>query len=52
MMLRDLAAVAANYRDAGINRFVLAYFVRDLETLRGSEKLSACRFEWSDCPCR
>ena len=35
MMLRNLAAVAANYRDAGINRFVLAYFVRDLETLRG-----------------
>jgi hypothetical protein len=29
MMLRNLAAVAPNYRDAGIETFVLAYFVRD-----------------------
>jgi membrane protein implicated in regulation of membrane protease activity len=28
LMLRNLAAVAANYRRAGIRRFVLAYFVR------------------------
>ena len=27
-MLQNLAAVAANYRRAGIGRFVLAYFVR------------------------
>jgi adenylylsulfate kinase len=35
MMLRNLSAVAANYRDARIDLFVLAYFVRDLEVLRG-----------------
>jgi hypothetical protein len=28
LMLQNLAAVAANYRRAGIGRFVLAYFVR------------------------
>jgi len=28
-MLQNLAAVAANYRRAGIRLFVLAYFVRD-----------------------
>jgi Adenylylsulphate kinase len=28
LMLQNLAAVAANYRRAGIRRFVLAYFVR------------------------
>ena len=35
MMLRNLAAVAANYRDAGVDVFVLAYFVRDRDALRG-----------------
>jgi hypothetical protein len=33
MMLRNLAAVAPNYRDAGIGVFVVAYFVRDLAAL-------------------
>ena len=35
LMLRNLAAVAANYRQAGIRRFVLAYFVRDPGDVRG-----------------
>jgi hypothetical protein len=35
LMLRNLAAVSANYREARINIFVLAYFVCDIETLRG-----------------
>jgi adenylylsulfate kinase len=35
LMLRNLAAVAANYRQAGIRRFVLAYFVRDPGEVRG-----------------
>jgi adenylylsulfate kinase len=34
MMLRNLAAVASNYLDAGIGVFVVAYFVRDPEALR------------------
>jgi hypothetical protein len=29
MMVRNLAAVAANYRDLGVSSYVLAYFVRD-----------------------
>ena len=33
MMLRNLAAVAPNYRDAGIGFFVVAYFIRDLSAL-------------------
>jgi len=33
MMLRNLAAVAPNYRDAGIGVFVVAYFIRDLNAL-------------------
>ena len=33
MMLRNLAAVAPNYRDAGIKIFVVAYFLRDSEAL-------------------
>jgi hypothetical protein len=28
LMLRNLAAVASNYRDSGIDRFVVAYFIR------------------------
>ncbi len=35
LMLRNLAAVAANYRQAGVRRFVLAYFVRDAGEVRG-----------------
>jgi hypothetical protein len=33
MMLRNLAAIAPNYRAAGIGVFVVAYFVRDLDAL-------------------
>jgi len=35
LMLANLAAVAGNYRRAGIQRFVLAYFVRDQAEVRG-----------------
>jgi hypothetical protein len=34
LMLGNLAAVAANYRQAGIRLFVLAYFIRDVSELR------------------
>jgi len=34
MMLRNLAAVAPNYHEAGIGVFVVAYFVRDRGALR------------------
>jgi hypothetical protein len=33
IMLRNLAAVAPNYRDAGVEVFVVAYFLRDLTAL-------------------
>jgi energy-coupling factor transporter ATP-binding protein EcfA2 len=35
LMLRNLKAVAANYRRAGIRVFVLAYFVRNLAEVQG-----------------
>ena len=35
LMLRNLAAVVSNYREAGISVFVLAHFVRDQDALRG-----------------
>jgi energy-coupling factor transporter ATP-binding protein EcfA2 len=35
LMLRNLAAVASNYREAGISVFVMAYFVSGHEELRG-----------------
>ncbi len=35
LMLENLAAVAANYRRAGIRLFVLAYFVRSADEVRG-----------------
>jgi hypothetical protein len=35
LMLANLAAVTANYRQAGIRRFVLAWFVRDAGELQG-----------------
>ena len=35
LMLQNLAAVAANYRRAGIRRFVLAYFVRSRGEVEG-----------------
>jgi hypothetical protein len=34
MMLRNLAAVGSNYREAGIGLFVVAYFVRGLPEVR------------------
>ena len=33
LMLRNLAAVASNYREAGVGIFILAYFVRNHEAL-------------------
>ena len=39
LMLANLAAVAANYRRAGIRRFVLAYFVRSSEELQAVRKI-------------
>jgi adenylylsulfate kinase-like enzyme len=38
LMLRNLAAVVSNYREAGISVFVLAYFVRDQDALRRIRK--------------
>ncbi len=32
-MLRNLSAVASNYREAGIEVFIVAYFIRDHEAL-------------------
>lgn len=34
LMLRNLAAVASNYRDAGISVFIVAYFIRNDHALR------------------
>ena len=42
LMLKNLASMAANYRDSGIDRFVLAYFIRGPEALdRVREALGA-----------
>ncbi len=38
LMLRNLAAVSANYRAAGAGLFVVAYFTRDHDVLRGVRK--------------
>jgi energy-coupling factor transporter ATP-binding protein EcfA2 len=38
LMLRNLAAMVSNYREAGISVFVLAHFVRDQDALRGIRK--------------
>jgi len=51
MMLRNLAAVAPHYRDAGISVFVVAYFVRDLAVLRSVREalgvpLRVVRLSW------
>jgi hypothetical protein len=35
MMLRNLAAVAGNFRDLGVATYVAAYFVRDHAVLQG-----------------
>jgi len=38
LMLRNLAAVVSNYRDAEISVFVLSHFVRSQDALRGIRK--------------
>jgi hypothetical protein len=38
LMLRNVAAVAANYREAGVGTFVVAWFVRDHAALRSVQK--------------
>jgi hypothetical protein len=38
LMLQNLSAVAANYRDAGIRLFVLAYFVRSAAEVRSVQE--------------
>ncbi len=38
LMLRNLAAVVANYREAGISVFVMAYFVAGQDELRGIQE--------------
>ena len=43
LMLQNLAAVAANYRRAGVRLFVLAYFVRSPGEVRAYRRLWACR---------
>ena len=35
LLLRNVASVVSNYRDAGVSVFVAAYFVRDHGALRG-----------------
>jgi adenylylsulfate kinase len=41
LMLRNLAAVASNYRDAGISVFIVAYFIRDHDALRAVREATA-----------
>jgi adenylylsulfate kinase-like enzyme len=38
LMLRNVAAVAANYREAGVGTFVVAWFVRDRDALRSVQE--------------
>jgi adenylylsulfate kinase len=38
LMLRNLAAVAANYREAGAGTFVVAWFARDRDALRSVQE--------------
>ncbi len=38
LMLRNLAAVAGNYREAGVGTFVVAWFVRDHGALRAVQE--------------
>jgi adenylylsulfate kinase len=38
LMLRNVAAVAANYREAGVGTFVVAWFVRDRAALRSVQE--------------
>jgi hypothetical protein len=49
MMLRNLAAVAPNYLDAGIAIFVVACFVRDADALRSVRQALGCRCGWFAC---
>ena len=51
LLLQNLADVAANYRRAGICRFVLAYFVRDRAEVQALRQTCQCRlpafrFRW------
>jgi adenylylsulfate kinase len=41
LMLRNLAAVASNYRDAGVSVFIVAYFIRDRDGLRAVREAAA-----------
>ena len=43
LMLRNLAAVASNYREGGISVFVLARFVSSYDELRGIRRCTAPR---------
>lgn len=38
LMLRNVTAVAANYREAGVGTFVVAWFVRDRDALRSVQE--------------
>lgn len=38
LMLRNLAAVAGNYREAGVGTFVVAWFVRDRDARRSVQE--------------
>jgi adenylylsulfate kinase-like enzyme len=52
LMLRNLAAVVSNYREAGISVFLLAYFVSAGTSCGVSGRLSECRCGWFACRCR
>jgi adenylylsulfate kinase-like enzyme len=43
MMLRNLAAVAPNYRDLRVSTYVVAYFVRDRAVLDRVRDALGCR---------
>jgi adenylylsulfate kinase len=40
LMLRNLAAVASNYRDAGVSVFIVAYFIRNRDALRAVQEVT------------
>ena len=48
LTLRNLASVVANYREAGVGTFVMAYFVRDHgDAARRCGRRWGCRCGWS-----
>jgi len=51
LMLRNLAAVASNYRDAGISVFIVAYFVRNHDALRAVREATGMPLRVSACAC-